>query len=277
MLTPGFDAVVRTAPLGVQFRDAMDGRVVAAGLEVDLLDALRPAKPLRLHANPSGVFVAHAVRGLAGFGDFGESEAGGMDSPSAGRFSLAVHDPLGRYVDTAVALELPAWGLFGPACLHGSPGTRSPHVPLFSAPTRSLPGTLAALRADLRLDSDERAPVSWAWLELWFGGTRLAAGMADANGSVLLLGPLPKPRQPTRRASPPQGFERLVWDVSLRACWHPAHRGLPVPDLCDVLEQPEVGLLQSRGSAEPLGTLRLGAGEPLRAASADSPFLLIAA
>ena len=274
-LRPGYDHVVRTAPLGVQFRDVLDRRVVADGLRVDLLDAQRPAKPLRLHASPSGVFVAHAVPGMNGFDEIEVASPGGMPN----RYSLSVRDTMGRYVDASVALDPPSDGRFEPACLHASPSPEdtAPHVPLYSAATRPLPAALAVVRADLRLASKPEQAASWARVELWLGTVPLGTGVADANGSLLLLCPLPAPREPMRRASPPVGFERMAWDVSLRAYWHPAHRAESVPDLCDVHAQPEVTLLQARAPARPLGTLQLRAGEPLIAATTDSSFLFVAA
>ena len=274
-LRPGFDRIVRTAPLGVQFRDVLDRRVVAEGLRVDLHDAQRPGRPLRLHASPSGVFVAHALPGMNGFDTPEVTSPGGMPN----RYSLSVRDTMGRYVDSSIALDPPSNGLFAPACLHASPAADDTpaHVPLYSAATRPLPAALAVVRADLFLASSPEQAASWARIELWLGTALLGAGVADANGSLLLLCPLPAPREPTRRASPPAGFERMAWEVSLRAYWNPAHRAEPVPDLCDVHAQPEVQLLEARAPATPLGTLQLRAGEPLNAASTDSSFLFVAA
>jgi hypothetical protein len=273
-LRPGFDRIVRTAPLGVQFRDVLDRRVVSDGLRVDVWDAQRPDRPLGLHASPSGVFVAHALPGISGFG--GQDVTSPMPT-GEDRFRLSVRDPLGRYVEASIALALPGNGLFEPACLHESPPHGLPHVPLYSAATRPLPSALAVVRSDLRLASNHERPASWARLELWLGAVRLAIGVADAHGTVLLLAPLPAPREPTRRASPPAGFERAVWDVSLRAYWNAAHYAQPVPDVCDVHLQPEVGLLRTRAPATPLGELQLRAGEPLIVRAADSSFLFVAA
>lgn len=274
-LRPGHDRVVRSAPLGVQFRDVLDRRVVADGLRVDLLDAQRPSKPLRLHASPSGVFVAHALPGMNGFDGVEVASPGGMPN----RYSLSVRDTMGRYIDASITLDPPGDGLFEPACLHASPSAddTAPHVPLYSAAARPLPAALAVVRADLRLASNPGRAASWARIELWLGSVLLGTGVADADGSLLLLCPLPAPREPTRRASPPAGFERMAWDVSLRAHWHPAHRADSVPDLCDLHAQPEVTLLEALAPATPLGTLQLRADEPLIAATTDSSFLFVAA
>jgi len=273
-LRKGFDRVLRRAQLGVQFRDALDRRVVADGLRVDLLDAHRPAKNVRLHPNPSGVFVAHGLPGLNGFAEPETSSPPGIDP---GRFSLVVRDTWSRFVDARVGLDLPSDGLFQPACLSASPGDAPPHVPLYSASTRPLPGAVAVVRADLRLASNPERPASWARVELWLGTVRLAVGVADRDGGLVLLCPLPTPREPTRRASPPAGFDRMRWDVSLRAHWNPAHRSEAVPELCDIHAQPEVGLLGAGSPPAPLATIVLSAGEPLSVATADSSFLFVAA
>jgi hypothetical protein len=274
-LRPTLDRVLRRAPLGVQFRDALDQRVVANGLQVELHDAQRPTRPLRLQASPSGVFVAHALPGHTGF------DAPQVSSPEQfqpDRFRLSVRDPMGRYVATSMAVNGLVDGLFAPACVDASPSADSPpHVPLYSAATRPLPGAMAVLRADLRLASNQEQPASWAWLELWLGNLRLASGVADVNGSLLLLCPLPTPREPTRRNSPPVGFERMSWDVSLRGYWDPARRTQGVPDLCALRAQPEIDLLSLRVPATALATLQLRAGTPLIVASANSSFLFVAA
>ena len=271
------DRIVRTAPLGVQFRDALDGRVIADGLRVELVDGLRPAKRLPLHANPRGIFVAHAMPGINGFAEPERSSPGA----AAGRFSVRVSDRLGRYVDSRFAVEPPSDSLFAPTCLVTSPPEAwtqmPPHVPLYSAATRPLPAATAVVRADLRLDSRADAVACWARVELWLGGLRIATGVADGGGSLLLLCPLPAPREPARRASPPAGFERMAWDVSLRAFWSATNDPRAVPDLCEIHAQPEVGLLARRSPPLPLAALQLRAGEPLAAASAGSSFLFVAA
>ena len=64
LLQPGFDRVVRSALLGLQFRDAVDGRVVGEGLEVQIQDLWQPRRHQMLTANRSGIFALHAFAGL---------------------------------------------------------------------------------------------------------------------------------------------------------------------------------------------------------------------
>ena len=66
------------------------------------------------HASPSGVFVAHALPGMNGFGEEDVTLASDRRGEA---LQPVVRDPLGRYVEASVALALPSDGLFEPACL----------------------------------------------------------------------------------------------------------------------------------------------------------------
>lgn len=262
------DVVVRQALLGVQFRDAATGRVVADGLRVELQDLWQPRRRQTLAANRSGVFALHAFPGMPGF-----------DEPppaSAGRFRLEVQDTLARYVPAALAPPVPSGGLWGrgvdsPAA---SPDLAPPHVPLYSAATRTPPVGMASLRAELRTWPDDERPVPWARLELWSGSARLAEGVADAAGRVLLVFPLPRPREATLDTSPAGAPALAEWTVTLRAFRDPALAADAVPLFDDILAQPEAALLQASG--QPLAPLALVAGEPLVVASPPSSFLYVA-
>lgn len=274
-LRPGFDRNVLTAPFGVVFRDRLDQQVVAAGLDVRLRDPQRPGSgSQRLAANGQGVFVAHRVRGLR------QPDPGAPPvSPApTRRFELEVTDPLGRYVPLRLAAALPGDGLFEPACMARSPAAALPHVPLYSAAARSLPGGYGVVRADLRLASNPEAGAAWARLELWCEGALLAESVADARGSALLLCPLPRLREPTLRSSPPAIHgPRSDWDVDLRAFWDANSASAAVPDLCELQQLPEVPLLHSVSPATPLGPQLLLAGTPLVVRSAGSSFLFVGA
>lgn len=273
-LRAGHDTQVREALFGVQFRDALGGRVVADGLEVEIEDRWQPPaqnqRRRTLVANRSGVFVLHAFAGLRG--DEGEA----LDPPPApGRFRVTVRDRLARYVPTALSPALPGDGLFALAG-GGSPLALPPHVPLFSAATRELPVGMASVRAELRVAGDDEAPVPWARLELWLGTTRLAEGLADEAGRVLLVFPLPRPPQPALRSSPASMQTRLEWTVTLRAHADPRLGADGVPDLEAVLEQPRVPLVQGASPFVPLAPLRLQGGRTLVAASPPSSYLYVA-
>jgi hypothetical protein len=270
-LRPSHDRLVLVAPFGVLFRDAFDGRVVAGPLRVELRRAATGAWQ-RLQPNGHGVFAAHALPRMRVPVDA---------SPATVPFELRVSDPAARYLPVQLELDLPTDGLYDPGLDAGSPPPREPAVPLYSAPTRGFGGGVGVVRASLRRGSDPEAAVSWARVELWLGSQLLGEGVADREGSLLLPCVLPPPREPPLHGSPPApaaGFERLRWDVTLRAHWSPELAGRERPDLHAVRRQPEVPLLREPASpAAPLGPQVLRSGVPLVARGDGSSYLFVGA
>lgn len=265
------DVLELRALSGVLFRDSFDGRIVAEGLEVELRRA--GTKPWqRLASHPHGAFAVHTLRGL---------RRPVEGSPPTRRYELRMRDLLARFLPVEVAVDLPTDSLYDPRLDASSPPPREPAIPLYSAPSRSIAGGAGTVRASLRRASDPEQPASWAHVELWYGTTRLGEGVADQQGELLLPCRLPPPREPPLHGSPPvpaAGFERLRWDVSLRASWDPALAGKERPDLHVLHDQPEVALLREPHSpSAPLGPLVLRAGLPLVARSDGSPFLFVGA
>jgi hypothetical protein len=273
-LQPGFDRSVRSALLGVQFRDAVSGRVVGDGLQVEIQDLWQPQRRQQLASNRSGIFALHAFAGLRGFGDDALEPASSPADP--GRFRLTVRDTLGRYLPVSLRPDLPSTGLWSPLGAWTSPPELAPHVPLFSAATRTLPGAMGSLRAELRHASQPSQAAPWVRLELWLGTQRIAEGQADEAGRALLLFPLPRPREATLGTSPagqPAAFE---WTVTLRAFWSASNRADTVPDFSAVMTQPEAALLQTAMPPVALPALLLRAGETLQAARPPSSFVYVA-
>lgn len=272
ILQAGFDRSVHTPALGVMFRNSVDGRVASDGLLVSLKDPQQPLRAAqRLYANGSGVFVAHQLRGLG---------ATVPTSPAATRrYTLAVQDPLGRYLPFTAPVDLPSEGLLDLAFLRTSPGTGWPYLPLFSASSCSVATGQAQVRVELQRASDASA-AAWARVELWLEdpATLLAHGLADARGQALLLCALPALRDPPLRASPAGTQAPLSsWTVRLRAFWNPAMAQVQVPDLSALLSLPEVPLRQSRSAPGPLAPALLSAGSPLVIRSAGSSCVFVGA
>jgi hypothetical protein len=258
-LRPGFDRNVLAPVLGVMFRDRVDGRTVRDGLVVSLKDPQQPLLPRQpLMVNGYGIFIAHQVSRL---------RARPESSPVATRrFTLEVEDTLGRYLPLTIAADLPTEGLLEPDCLSTSPGSDTPHVPLYSAPARTVAAGQAEVRVDLRVASSPNAPAAWARLELWLADTDtlLAEGLADERGSALLPCALPALRDAPLHTSPPGAqAPPSNWNVRLRAFWSPAIAQAKVPDLCDLHSLPEVPLLQASSPPGPLPPAVLVAGSPL--------------
>lgn len=284
-LQAGFDRPARRALLGVQCRDVADGRVVSDGLQLVLHDLWqpRPTRQVRvLSANRSGVFALHDFPGIRSFLTPSEADSdtavalddlGSPASPDLPRFRLTVHDTLNRYVDMALTPTL-GQGLWGPL------GDALPHVPLYSAATRTPPIGMASLRAELRSATRPTQPIAWAHLRLMLNGVALAEGLSDAAGRVLMVFPLPRPREGLPQGSPATAAALLDWPVTLQASWSPERRTDlaqgRVPDFDELLSQAPVPLLQHAAPPTPLGTLTLRAGQTLLVASPPSSFLFVA-
>lgn len=263
------DRVIRHALLGVRCLDAVDGRPLREGLQVELIDRWRPggaqpsASTHRLSAGPGGVFVLHALRGWPSPTEDAQGWPAVAESPATqDRFEIRIRDAAQRYVDTAVHVELPGDGVV--------------EVPMYSAATRTPPPALASLRAELRRASHPEEAVRWAWLQLRLGGQLLAEGPSDASGRALLIFPLPRPREGMLHGSPATAESLLDWSVSLHAHWEPARQAESLPDLHTLRTQAEVPLLQQRAPAHSLTPLSLQAGQPLLAHRPPSSFLFVA-
>jgi hypothetical protein len=186
-LQPGLDRIVRSALLGVQFRDAVDGRVVAEGLDVQIQDLWQPGRRLAMTANRGGIFAPHAFAGMRGFGDDGPA-SGPVSPGEPARFHLSARDTLGRYLPVSLAPELPSPGLWSPGGAWASPPDAAAHVPLFSAATRVLPAAMASLRAELRRASQPALIARRPSRRLRVGGhaARLLAGHAPRRHGARL-------------------------------------------------------------------------------------------
>jgi hypothetical protein len=270
-LRDSHDVLELRAVFGVLFRDSFDGGVVSEGLNVELR-LLGTRAWQRLASHPHGAFATHRVPGL---------RLPMEGSPATRRAELRVSDSRGVFLPLELALDLPTEGLYDPVLDSASPPPREPSVPLYSAPARSLAGGAGVVRAMLRRAGDPQAPASWARVELHCNGSRIGEGVTDGNGELLLPCRLPPPREPPLHGSPPTpaaGFERLRWDVELRAHWDPALAGRTRPDLHALRRQPEAPLLREAGSPPSLlGPQVLRAGLPLVVRSDGSPFLFVGA
>lgn len=283
-LQPGFDRVQRHALLGVQFRDAVTGQAVGEGLRVTLRDRWRPQRVQALAANRSAIFALHAWPGMPGFQAAPSAETTSPAEPP--RFQLQVQDTRGRYLPFSLQPEVPSPGLWSPPLQSPdavNPGLRAdlpPHVPLFSAATRTLPPQLASLRAELRRASRPKEPAAWARLQLWLGGSLLAQGQADEAGRALLLFALPRPREAGLGTSPagqPPAFE---WTVNLRGFWQAGLGAAEAPSYDAFFSQPAVTLLRAPAATpaqhQALPPLLLRAGETLMAQQAPESYVYVA-
>jgi hypothetical protein len=252
------ERITRTALLGVRPWDAATGRAVTEGLS---LTEIRHG--IRATPNRSGVFVFHDLPGLRA-SSFGTGDDGFWASPPAhAELTLELADERGRYLAFRFDAEAPARGVFREACPASPPELDVPGVPLFSAPSRTVPGGLAAVRADLwDLTADE--PAAFAVLEVTAGPGLMFRGVADERGRVLVLLPYPEP--PWQTGSPPPtavALSEQTWTLGLAAAYAPPAGPAPAPDLCAVLSQPPATLLAALSPPVALTTATLVFGQPL--------------
>ena len=224
------EQVRRLAPLGLELIDAASGRRICDGLVVRVAPVGRPQRVVIADANPSGIFVAHDLPGL------GDWSHGGDEPLPHPEYDIRIDDRLGRFLPCRLRLALPAAGLAHPAC--------RADIPLFSAPTRVVPG-LAAIRAEI-VNHAAGKPAAWSVVEVRHAGSVLCLGMADGSGRLLLAFAYPAPPPST------QPLDKTTWPLTLHVRHQPGLDPEQPPELCLALAQPVVKFVDV---AEPLATL----------------------
>lgn len=250
------EQLAKVAPLGVRFRDEVSQKFISAGLQ---LTAHRPARPNRHYAlieNRFNTFILQQVWQAVEFG--AGDDAYWHTLPPAQDFIIEVTDTTAQFLSFAFTAAVPQRDLYPWTC--GSPLDHTAAIPLFSAPTRSIPGGHGVIRADVRdaaqLDArtGEYAPAAYALLEAWYDGTRIGRGVADRNGRVVVPFPYPEPINPPL-SSPPGPRTPLTkqqWPIELRA-FYTAQSPVPrLPDLCTVLSQAAATVLSALSPPAPL-------------------------
>jgi hypothetical protein len=266
------EAITRVTPLGVRFWDDITQRPISDGLAVTAYPANQPARRSAARVNCADTFIFQDLPGLHE-AEFGAGNDEYWTSPPAQReFVVEVIDPFDRFQPFTFAAHPPERGRFNWWCApSGAPPDHAP-VPLFSAPARSVPGGLAVMRIEV-WDAVRHAPAAWALLEAHYDGRRIARSYADQKGRVVLMFPYPEPSDPPI-TSPPSQRTSLVnqsWPIELRAFYAPSLPVPDVPDLCDVLQQPEVQLLNNLSPEVLLGDVDLKFGGKLTVSSPPEP------
>jgi len=187
-----------TCLLGVRFHDPATGGFVSEGLRVTATLTDEPKRVLQPVANRSGVFSFPALPGLRSWERWVDNDQrwtnlSGLPAlpgqaaaliPPAGvcELRIEVRDAGGRFLPCQhrVRVAQP-----GPPLLQT--------LPLFPAPSRTLPPNCAVVRTQLRLPSG--APAAHALLRVsrTAPAADLALALADAHGSVAAIFPWPEP------------------------------------------------------------------------------------
>jgi hypothetical protein len=239
--------------LGLRFVDPAAGGRSVEGLAVTARRADEPAAPAVALTPPrsgAGAWSLHRELGP--------------------ELEINVVDPARRFLPLAFRVH-PSGGLVLDPCAAPAAGVRG--IPLFSAPNRPVPPGLGVVRAHLVSREDPQGPASWALVEARIGGVLAGRGLAGPSGEVLLL--LPWPALP-QAVGGPHAVDAQTWPVRLSARWDPAFAGAAgPPELCDLLAQPVVRLLDRANSNVPLVERDLVFGAPLTVTTTDTPDLLL--
>jgi hypothetical protein len=264
-LRPGVDRLVLPAQFGVRLLDPSTGRTVSDTLQVRLWPLGRPERATAAIVNHAGVFVAHPL----------PTPKPPEPLPPM-NWVVEVVDTQGRFLPLRFTAALPSAELHDIALLSPPFDSDLPigGVPLFSAPTRSLPPGLAALSADLRTSAGQ--PAAWAVADVLLVGRSgdlgptLGWGMADQHGSLFV--PIQPPRVRSAAAGPDQ-----PWTVRLIVRYAaPTNGRVPtIPEWDLVLRQPDLTPLGTLSPLVPLDDLSVQAGQTLVVRTAGMSELIL--
>lgn len=286
------DRLTMVAPLGVRFHDTVSGNIVGDGLSVWAYPTGRPTAKRPAIGNRKGVYVLHHGYGLRDR-EQGDGTQVYWDNPVPPNrdFIVEVSDDQHRFQPFQFTASLPSRGVFQWTGVDDSPLSARTSVPLFSSPARTAPGGMAVLRTEL-WDTSIDAPAAWAVLEAYDGDRRIAQGIADESGRVMLIFSYPAPitfapssppgsplGSPPGASGPP--LTEQVWPLGLRALYTPDR---PVssplnaidtdqsfPDLRFTLTQPEATLWADAALSEVLEETNLRFGRELILKSRPTP------
>ena len=291
------DFVTRVAPLGLRFVDDATGLAVGGGLSVEAYPPGHPELRRKSHQTPSGL---HSLRQLSGLRvqESGDGDREYWESVSQRPFVVEVIDNERRYLPARFTALAPSRGVSGLQCASFSfSATGEPAVPLFSQPSREVPKTAAAVRAEL-WDAGG-GPAAWALVEVSVDGGVPARGLADEEGRVAVFLPFPAPLgfvdDPEASQSVPLSGPPLLdqqWPCTVRAFWAPPPASPPqpsgldplrqlgaldVPDLCALFAQPAARLfpLPATPVAQIASSIRFGRDLVLRTAGDPRGRLLL--
>lgn len=284
--------VTFVAPFGVRFWDEVTNKTVSDGLSVTAYltasavsrvqtsDQRKVISMLasrqRAFLNHQGLYVLRNLPGLRDTAERGEGDASYWAHVASftRSFTIEVVDRHRRFLPCTFPAQLPAQHLFslqcGPVSSPLSPAISS--VPLFSAPMRHVPTTIAVIRAEL-WDLTMNVPASWAILEAYRAGYPPVRGMADFYGRVALFFPYPEPVNGLLGSPLQTKSTRLIdqsWPVQLHASYARLDPVPLLPDLCTALNSPGASLWVDATSSRPLSEVTLKFGQELFVHSEDT-------
>lgn len=278
------------APFGVRFWDVAAMAPAGAGLTVvaypDALPDLRSTASI----NHTGVYFFHGLPGMRRFENGSGDEDFWTANPPSIPFTVEVSDAQDRYLPYQFSVLLPVQGLYGlaesPISLSLTPDAT--WLPVFSTPSRALPGPSAVVRVQL-MDDAAKTPAAWALMTAQVPGSLVMTALADDRGVVSLTLPYPEPRNSPFASPLGPGSLKLsdqTWPLTVSFFYRPALSS-PVGadavlnDLKTILGQGAATAWQDTAHSAPASSFTLQFGKDLVLRSLDSgtgrelPVLLI--
>jgi hypothetical protein len=258
------DRITLVTPLALSFWDPVSNAVIRDGLVVTAYPPNQPEQAVQASVNRLGIYTLRNLPGLRavenGIGD----AAFWINPPATRTFVVEVQDIQRRFQPFSLTLSAPVRGVF--AWEHGTPESppQPTSIPLFSAPARSVPAGMAAVRAEL-FDPIHQQPAAWAILQVRLAGQLLARGLADEAGRLVLIFPYPEPNLASHIP-----LTQQVWSLQLQAAYAWSATVPPSPDLEAALAQPSATLWQDSARSLPLTQANLSFGRELILRSVDS-------
>jgi len=261
-----------TAPFGVRFWDVANVAPAEPGLTVVASPDSFPQLTTMATEGPSGVYSFSGLPGLRGFENGAGDDAFWAANPPVTPYAVQVSDNGLRYLPFRFSVTLPARGLFS---LWDSPlsNTLTPGpdwLPVFSSPSRILPGPSGAIYATL-WDDSAKAPAAWALLSSQAPGLPPVTALADGRGVVALFQPYPEPNgsATTSPLSAPN-LASQSWPVEVSVAYGGVPAATAVPDLNRVLEQGPATVWRDSAHTVSADQFQLSFGTDLVLRSLDS-------
>jgi len=262
----GSEWISLVTPFGIRFWDAVSGSVISDGLRVTAYPPKGPERGIQAIVNRQGVYILHSLPGLRAL-ENGTGDANfWADLPKQLPFIIEVVDNERRFQAFSLQADLPTRGLFVWTCgsLSSPPLADMTLVPLYSAATRTVPGGMAVVRAQL-WNPLLGQPAAFALVELAYNGQPLVQGFADISGQVALIFPYPEPvnaafGSPAMTHIP---LAQQTWTLQLQAAFSPLSPVPAIPDVCTIFAQPPATLWTDTARGEPLTDVTLPFGQEL--------------
>jgi len=280
--------VTSVAPLGLRFRDDLSGQTIADGLSVSCYPPGQPQNRTQAQVTRGGVYVLRNLPGLRAV----ETGRGDADFwarvPASVPLVVEVVDTNRRFIPFSLRTAAPVEGVFTwldawTSMASASPLAAAPFVPLFSAPSRLVPGGIGVIRAELvdpTAGGGAGAPAAGAVLEVDVPGMPLSRSIADAQGRVVLLFPYPvppaaplsggngSPQEPPGASA--SALRDQTWTLAVRAAYAPNSPTPELPDLADTLSQPSAVLWADQARTQILSQAPLRFGRETVLTSQDT-------